>query len=180
VTDLDDDQPSAAYLAEQAMLDLLFTALRTGTDLGDDLPAALDHLYDLTAPLTASPSGTPDDPPPSTLPADFVGTDPAGRAVHCLLEHALHQHGATGGGLPTRLLNHLTAITEATGTQPRTTAALGPYLPLIYQRAQGWVRDHRGVLLSCRPTALPPLPPPGCAGAPPTLRCSPNLTAPNC
>ncbi|MGW2447950.1 hypothetical protein [Streptomyces sp. NPDC001675] len=145
--DPDDDQPYAAYLAEQAMLDLVSTALRTGSDLGDGLPAVLDHLYELTAPLTTPPAGTPDDTPPGTLPADFVGTDPAGRALHCLLEHARHQHGAPGDGLPTRLLNQLTTITEATGPQPRTAAALGPYLPLLHQRARDWTRDHRSVLL---------------------------------
>ncbi|MGW3990915.1 hypothetical protein [Streptomyces sp. NPDC004830] len=146
-TDPDDDQPSAAYLTEQAMLDLVCTALRTGTDLGDGLPAVLDHLYDLTAPLTTPPASTPDDTPPGTLPADFVGTDPAGRALHCLLEHAQHQHGAPGDGLPTRVLNQLTTITEATGTQPRTAAALGPYLPLLHQRARDWLLAHRSVLL---------------------------------
>ncbi|MET8964239.1 hypothetical protein ABZX69_33030 [Streptomyces sp. NPDC004074] len=146
-TDPDDDQPSAAYLTEQAMLDLVFTALRTDTDLGDGLPAVLDRLYHLTAPLTTPPASTPDDTPPGTLPADFVGTDPAGRALHCLLEHAQHQHGAPGNGLPTRALNQLTTITEATGTQPRTAAALGPYLPLLHQRARDWLLDHRSVLL---------------------------------
>ncbi|MGW7244507.1 hypothetical protein [Streptomyces sp. NPDC054804] len=146
-TDPDDDQPSTAHLAEQAMLMLVLFALGTRTDLGDGLPAVLDHLYALTAPLTSPPASPPDDNPPGTIPADFVGTDPAARALHCLLEYAQHQHGAPGDGLPTRLLNHLTAITEATGTQPRTAAALGPYLPLLHQRAQDWLLDHRSVLL---------------------------------
>ncbi|KUN14769.1 hypothetical protein AQJ11_44095 [Streptomyces corchorusii] len=146
-TDPDDDQPSAAHLAEQAMLMLVLFALGTGTDLGDGLPAVLDHLYALTAPLTSPPASPPDDTPPGTIPADFIGTDPAARALHCLLEHAQHQHGAPGDGLPTRLLKQLTTITEATGTQLRTAAALGPYLPLLHQRARDWLLDHRSVLL---------------------------------
>ncbi|MYX99857.1 hypothetical protein GT045_34925 [Streptomyces sp. SID486] len=146
-TDPDDDQPSTAHLAEQAMLLLVLFALGTGTDLGDSLPAVLDHLYALTAPLTSPPASPPDDTPPGTIPADFVGTDPAARALHCLLEHAQHQHGAPGDGLPTRLLKQLATITEATGTQLRTAAALGPYLPLLHQRARDWLLDRRSVLL---------------------------------
>ncbi|GAB1325725.1 hypothetical protein [Streptomyces sennicomposti] len=33
------------------------------------------------------------------------------------------------------------------GTQLRTAAALGPYLPLLHQRARDWLLDHRSVLL---------------------------------
>ncbi|MFE4801934.1 hypothetical protein ACFRFL_45170 [Streptomyces sp. NPDC056708] len=146
-TDTDDDTPTAR-LAEQALLDLLIAAWRADSDLGENLPTALGHLYDLTAPLTTPSGGTPDDTPPGTLPADFVGTGPAGRAVHCLLEHARHHHRTTGAGLPTMLLNHLTTITEATGNQPRTAAALGPYLPLLHDLAPDWLQGHRAVLLS--------------------------------
>ncbi|MFI6283023.1 hypothetical protein [Streptomyces sp. NPDC050988] len=146
--DTDDDHTPAARLVEQALFDLLITAWRTDTNLGDNLPAVLDHLYELTAPLTIPSDGNTDDIPPGTLPADFVGTDPAGRAVHCLLEHARHHHRTTGEGLPTRLLDHLTVITEATGEQPRTAAALGPYLPLLHQRARDWIHGHRAVLLA--------------------------------
>ncbi|WP_326585450.1 hypothetical protein OG889_45145 [Streptomyces sp. NBC_00481] len=146
-TDPDDDQPSTAGLTEQALIDLVFAAWRTGTDLGANLPAVLDHLYNLTAPLTTPAGTTSDDTSPGTLPADFVGTDPAGRAVHCLLEHARHQRSAPGDGLPARLLHHLTTIIEATGTEPRTTAALGPYLPLLHHRARDWIHNHRTVLL---------------------------------
>ncbi|MET7489813.1 hypothetical protein [Streptomyces sp. NPDC005538] len=144
----DDDHTPAARLAEQALFDLLITAWRTDTTLGDNLPAVLDHLYELTAPLTTSPNGNTDDIPPGTLPADFVGTDPAGRAVHCLLEHARHHHRTTGEDLPTRLLDHLTVLTAATGKQPRTAAALGPYLPLLHQRARDWIHGHRADLLA--------------------------------
>ncbi|MEE1759658.1 hypothetical protein [Streptomyces sp. SP18BB07] len=145
-TDPDDDS-STADLTEQALLDLVFAAWRTGTDLGTNLPAVLDHLYNLTAPLTTPAGTTPDDTSPGALPADFVGTDPAGRAIHCLLEHARRQPSAPGDSLPTRLLHHLTTITEATGTEPRTVAALGPYLPLLHHRALDWIHDHRTVLL---------------------------------
>ncbi|MFI9772842.1 hypothetical protein ACIHJG_39295 [Streptomyces sp. NPDC052415] len=147
-TDPDDDQPPSAHLAEQALLDLAITAWRTGTDLGTNLPAVLDHLYALTAPLTTPTAMTSGNPPPGTPPTDFVGTDPAGRAVHCLLEHARHQHGTPEDGLPTKLLDHLTTIIEATGTEPRTAAALGPYLPLLHHRARDWIHGHRTVLLS--------------------------------
>lgn len=153
--DTDDDHTPAARLAEQALFDLLITAWRTDTNLGDNLPAVLDHLYELTAPLTTPSDGNTDDIPPGTLPADFVGTDPAGRAMHCLLEHARHHHRTTGEDLPTRLLDHLTVITEATGKQPRTAAALGPYLPLLHQRARDWIHVHRAVLLALPANGTP-------------------------
>lgn len=173
-TDTDDDTPTAR-LAEQALLDLLIAAWRADSDLGENLPTTLDHLYDLTAPLTTPSGGTPDDTPPGTLPADFVGTGPAGRAVHCLLEHARHHHRTTGAGLPTMLLNS----PKPPATSPGPLPPSGPTCPCYTTSPP---TDSKATAPSCcpyRPTTPPPPPPHGCAGAPPTHRCSPTSTAPN-
>ncbi|MFH0246340.1 hypothetical protein ACGRHY_28865 [Streptomyces sp. HK10] len=153
---LDEALADRVALIDQALFDLLTAAWRADADLGPVLPTALDHLYDLTAPLTqtvSSPGGAlphGDD----IQPSDIVGTDLAGRALQCLLAHARHRTPACGPGLPDRLRSHLETVVEATGHQGRTAAALGPYLPLLYDLAPDWVEGHRSVLLSL-PTDRP-------------------------
>ena len=145
--DQDEDEPPAEYLAGQALFDLLTAAWRTDTDLGDHLPAALDHLYALTTPLT-TPAPTIDGSPADTFTGDFVGTDPAGRALQCLLEHARHHDRATGEGMLDRLRHHLDLVIEATGRTARTSAALGRYLPQLHRQAPSLLHDHSTALLA--------------------------------
>ncbi|MFC8350802.1 hypothetical protein [Streptomyces sp. NPDC057280] len=133
----DEEEFPAADLAQQAMLRLLTAVWRTDTNLGDQLPAALDHLYALTHPLTTPAAAT-----------DSAGPDPAGPALQCLLDYARHHARTTGRGLPERLTTHLNAIVDATGQTPRTAAVLGPHLPLLHTTASDWVHAHRTTLLT--------------------------------
>ncbi|MFC8259710.1 hypothetical protein ACFUNF_19245 [Streptomyces sp. NPDC057291] len=101
--------PDAAEFAGRAWAGLLSFVWRTGGDLGDDLPAVLDHLRGLAEPLThpaapSPPAGSPDTPAPSVagpvgdraggeeeLPTGLLDTHPAVRALGCLLEYAAGQ-----------------------------------------------------------------------------------------
>ncbi|MFE1907395.1 hypothetical protein ACFW96_27530 [Streptomyces gardneri] len=141
-TDADEDEPPAVYRA-QALFDLLTALWRSDADLGNHLPAVLDYLYGQTAPL-ATPAPGPDEPPADPSTRDFVGADPAGRALQCLLEHAR----TTGEKLPDRLHRHLTAVITTTGRTARTAAALGPYLPQIRHQAPTLLHEHRTALLA--------------------------------
>ncbi|WP_329020286.1 hypothetical protein [Streptomyces sp. NBC_01601] len=141
--------PSAAVLfADQALFDLLSVVWRTGADLAGDLPAVLDHLRGLVAPLTrpvegsdvaadaGADAGGEDERPPALL-----GSDPAVRALGCLLEYAAARARA-GGAMPGDVLDLAAgALTARTGDDAVATA-IGVHLPALHRHAPAFMAAH--------------------------------------
>ncbi|MEV6680723.1 hypothetical protein AB0N09_28235 [Streptomyces erythrochromogenes] len=151
--------PSALVFADQALFDLLTVVWRTGADLGTQLPAVLDHLHTLAAPLTR-PAGppppgsrhTPDpDPDPAPdcagpgadgdVPGGLPDSHPAVRALACLLEYAAHR-APTDSELPADILDLIAGALAARSDDEAVTAAIGVRLPALHYRAPTFTAAH--------------------------------------
>lgn len=161
--------PTVLLFADQALFDLLTLVWRTGTDLAEDLTPALDHLHALAAPLT-HPTAPPPAPDPdstalvddagpgdeSAAPApagDLPGSDPAVRALGCLLEYAAAQV-RTGAAVPGDVLDLVARALAARGGEEALTTAIGVALPFLHRHAAEFTTAHSGlyVLTPGRPT----------------------------
>ncbi|MFD3422109.1 hypothetical protein [Streptomyces decoyicus] len=164
-------------LADQAVFDLLTHAWRTDTDLGAGLPDALDHLHTLAGALTRPAASLPGPRAAGDQEAEaggplLLGSDPAVRALGCLLDHATHR-ARTGGRMPREALDLVAGALAACGRQDAVATALGVRLPELHHHAPDFTRTHR--------TALYALPAHGWSPAAAWLRwgraCPPLLAA---
>ncbi len=164
-------QPSSTVVlfADQALFDLLTLVWRTGTDLAEDLTPALEHLHTLATPLT-TPANPPPVPSPDTMvladdadphdeslapdPAgNLPGSDPAVRALGCLLEYAAAQV-RTGAPIPGDVLDLVARALAARGGEEALTTAIGVALPFLHRHATEFTAAHPGLyaLTPGRPT----------------------------
>ncbi|MFJ3182343.1 hypothetical protein ACIPJN_28680 [Streptomyces sp. NPDC086796] len=150
-------QSAAAVVlfADQALFDLLTLVWRTGADLADDLPAALDHLHALAEPLAEPLTG-----PDSAVPAagggpdhaggehgpagGLLGSDPAVRALGCLLEYAAAQVRA-GAAVPDDVLDLVAGALAARPGDQAVATAVGVRLPLLHHHAGEFTAAHPGL-----------------------------------
>ncbi|MGW0564447.1 hypothetical protein ACWDZ4_28550 [Streptomyces sp. NPDC003016] len=139
--------PTVLLFADQALFDLLTLVWRTGTDLAEDLTPALDHLHALAAPLTH-----PTAQPPA-LAGDLPGSDPAVRALGCLLEYTAAQV-RIGAPVPGDVLDLVARALAARGGEEALTTAIGVALPFLHRHAAEFTTAHPGlyVLTPGRPT----------------------------
>ncbi|WP_063835832.1 hypothetical protein [Streptomyces mutabilis] len=149
--------PDAAEFAGRAWPALLRLVWRTGTGLGDDLPAVLDHLYALAEPLTRPappPAGAPATPAPDAagpaddradgqeeLPTGLLDTHPAVRALDCLLDYA-SGHATADGAMPGDVLRLVADVLAARGSDQAVAAVLGAHLPPLHRRATAFTTAH--------------------------------------
>ncbi|MFJ4700463.1 hypothetical protein ACIP5N_22210 [Streptomyces sp. NPDC088768] len=148
--------PAAVLFADQALFDLLTVVWRTGADLAEDLTSALDHLHTLTKPLTR-PAVPPPAPGPDTAapvldegPAaggehdaagGLLGSDPAVRALGCLLEYAAAQ-AREGGAVPDDVLDLVAGVLAARAGDEAVVTAIGVRLPLLHRHAAEFTAAH--------------------------------------
>lgn len=137
-------QSTAVLFADQALFDLLSVVWRTGADLAGDLPDVLDHLRDLAAPLTRPGDGPDEGADAGGEDEQFqglLGSDPAVRALGCLLEYAAARARA-GAAMPGDVLD-LTAgaLTARTGDDAVATA-IGVHLPALHRHAPAFTAAH--------------------------------------
>ncbi|MFK0142468.1 hypothetical protein [Streptomyces murinus] len=148
--------PAAVLFADQALFDLLTVVWRTGADLAEDLTPALDHLHTLAEPLTR-PAGPPPAPSARTAapaldegpaaggehdPAGgLLGSDPAVRALGCLLEYAAAQARA-GAAVPDDVLGLVAGALAARGGDEAVVTAVGVRLPLLHRHAAQFTAAH--------------------------------------
>ncbi|SCD32051.1 hypothetical protein GA0115243_100885 [Streptomyces sp. ScaeMP-e83] len=164
-------QPSStvALFADQALFDLLTLVWRTGTDLAEDLTPALEHLHTLATPLTTPANPPPAPSPDTTVLADdadphdeslapapagnLPGSDPAVRALGCLLEYAAAQV-RTGAPIPGDVLDLVARALAARGGEEALTTAIGVALPFLHRHATEFTAAHPGLyaLTPGRPT----------------------------
>ncbi|MFC8863261.1 hypothetical protein BCL80_11547 [Streptomyces avidinii] len=163
--------PTVLLFADQALFDLLTLVWRTGTDLAEDLTPALEHLHALATPLTipAVPPPAPGPGPDSIVLADAAGpddesavpeptgdlpgSDPAVRALGCLLEYAAAQV-RTGAAVPNDVLDLVVRALTARGGEEALTTAIGVALPFLHRHAAEFTDAHPSlyVLTPGRPT----------------------------
>ncbi|MDP5315569.1 hypothetical protein [Streptomyces poriferorum] len=147
---------TVVLFADQALFDLLTLVWRTGTDLAEDLAPALDHLHALAAPLTTPAVRPPGLGPDNTVLADdtaldesaapapadgLPGSDPAVRALGCLLEYAAAQV-RTGAPAPGDVLDLVAAALTARGGEEALTTAIGVALPFLHRHAAEFTAAH--------------------------------------
>ncbi|MEV7881867.1 hypothetical protein [Streptomyces microflavus] len=164
-------QPSSTVVlfADQALFDLLTLVWRTGTDLAEDLTPALEHLHTLATPLTTPANPPPAPSPDTTVLADdadphdeslapapagnLPGSDPAVRALGCLLEYAAAQV-RTGAPIPGDVLDLVARALVARGGEEALTTAIGVALPFLHRHATEFTAAHPGLyaLTPGRPT----------------------------
>ncbi|WP_331740798.1 hypothetical protein [Streptomyces sp. NBC_01006] len=133
---------SEVELTRLALCDLLTVAWRRDVDLADQLPGILDHLYEQSLPL-AIPAQTGAGP-------DFFGTNLAGRALQCLIDHAAIEVPAQGPGLESRLREHIGHLVQSGAHQPQLAAAFGDRLALLHHLDAPWLRAQGSPLLTLR------------------------------
>ncbi|SBV01862.1 hypothetical protein YUMDRAFT_06565, partial [Streptomyces sp. OspMP-M45] len=149
--------PDAAEHAIRAWSGLLETVWRTGTDLDGALPAVLARLHTLAAPLTLpSPAPQPDNPATPTtkntgaqaagglkapLPAGMLETQPALRALDCLLGYAASR-ATRNGTMPGDVLHLVADVLAARGGEETAAAVLGAHLPLLHHHAPDFAATH--------------------------------------
>ncbi|MFF7764144.1 hypothetical protein [Streptomyces griseorubiginosus] len=144
------------FLADQALFGLLTATWRSGGDLAADLPRALTYLYTLAAHTPtregagpaeeAGSAGMPDEERQALL----IENDPAGRAVRCLLEYAVHE-ARTTGLMPEDVLDVVAGTLDVRGDQDAVAAAVGVYLPHLHRYAPAFAAAHRAELYSLAP-----------------------------
>ncbi|MFE7485166.1 hypothetical protein [Streptomyces sp. NPDC057552] len=148
--------PAAVLFADQALFDLLSAVWRTGADFAQDLTSALDHLHALAEPLTR-PVGPPPapGPGPDTAALDdgpaaggehdaaggLLGSDPAVRALGCLLEYAAAQVRG-GGAVPDDVLDLVAGALAARDGDEAVATAVGVRLPLLHRHAAEFTAAH--------------------------------------
>ncbi|MEO3978967.1 hypothetical protein [Streptomyces sp. CAU 1734] len=139
--------PAAVLFADQALFDLLTVVWRTGADLAEDLTSALDHLHALAEPLTR-PAGPPPAPgPDDAVPLDdgpagaLLGSDPAVRAMGCLLEYAAARARADTG-FPDDVLGLVAGALAARAGDEAVATAVGVRLPLLHRHAAEFTAAH--------------------------------------
>ncbi|MGW6958793.1 hypothetical protein [Streptomyces chartreusis] len=143
-----DGRSTAVYFADQALFDLLTLAWRTDTALADEQEkAALAHLHAQAAPLT-DPADAPG-PAEGEGPA-LLGSDPAPRALGCLLEYAVHR-ARTQGEMPADVLQTVSGVLAARGDQDAVATAIGVRLPALHRYAPAFAATHRTVLYGLAP-----------------------------
>ncbi|WP_316779947.1 hypothetical protein [Streptomyces sasae] len=164
------NRPDAALLfADQALFDLLAHVWRTGADLAGDLPAALAHLHSL-AELLTQPADPPPAPAqgPDNTPADartdtdvstdadgdgveadgepepsagLSGSEPAVRALSCLLEYAAGR-ARLEGRIPDDILDLVARVLAAHAGEDAVATAIGVQLPLLHRHAPEFTAGH--------------------------------------
>ncbi|MFI7236966.1 hypothetical protein [Streptomyces cyaneofuscatus] len=161
--------PTVVLFADQALFDLLTLVWRTGTDLAENLTPALEHLHTLATPLTTPANPPPAPSPDTTVLADdadphdeslapapagnLPGSDPAARALSCLLEYAAAQV-RTGAPIPGDVLDLVARALAARGGEEALTTAIGVALPFLHRHATEFTAAHPGLyaLTPGRPT----------------------------
>ncbi|MFC8949506.1 hypothetical protein [Streptomyces rochei] len=152
--------PDAAVFAGRAWSDLLSVVWRTGSGLGGDLPAVLDHLRHLAEPLTRpapqpladSPNAPAPAPSPAgpdgdgaggqqDLPEALLDTHPAVRALGCLVEYAASQ-ARTDGEMPSDVLRLAADVLAARPDNEAVAGAVGVQLPVLHRRATAFTATH--------------------------------------
>ncbi|WP_206305151.1 hypothetical protein [Streptomyces sp. B29(2018)] len=148
--------PAAVLFADQALFDLLTAVWRTGADFAEDLTSALDHLYALAEPLTR-----PRRPDARTRTGHrrararrrtgrrrgtrcgrgLLGSDPAVRALGCLLEYATARARA-GTGFPDDVLVLGAAALAVRAGDEAVVTAVGVCLPLLHRHAAEFTAAH--------------------------------------
>ncbi|MFK0143186.1 hypothetical protein [Streptomyces murinus] len=133
--------------ADQALFALLALVWRTGADLAGDLTSALDRLHALAEPLTrpAAPPHPSDSPADAAaecgLAPDLPGSDPAVRALDCLLEYAAARAPA-GTALPDDVLGLVAGALAARAGDEAVAPAIGVHLLLLHRHAGRFAAAH--------------------------------------
>ncbi|MFE1189907.1 hypothetical protein [[Kitasatospora] papulosa] len=127
--------------ADEAVFGLLTEAWRRPTCLAEGmLHLALAHLHALAIQLTR-----PADPPAtgSTPPAEpVVPSDPAVRALECLLDYA-ESRTRNGTPMPDTVLALLADVLTARPREREVSTVIGPRLPALHRHAPAFTAAHR-------------------------------------
>lgn len=101
-TGVERPRPTAQLFADQALFDLLVAAWHSDLDLGAETDDILAYLMDLAGELTSRRSKAdsaalePENAADLAEAAPVLISDPAARALQCLLEHAAARARAAG------------------------------------------------------------------------------------